>query len=181
MPVYHLTTPTSEDEESDESREPECLTGFVPRSGLALAQVTGDRTSKWLEDLLKFTIPLVPEQEKGKEIESERLNTIDVKRHRVFSTTVDVHPKKQAVVEKTIHRAPREGREEVPVSWLASEIFNTASQAAELKPKEDEIPSGKKPIEMRNVEGSESYDDIESLMGDYFEDLKERGSDCCED
>ena len=74
-----------------------------------------------------------------------------------------------------------EGREEAPSSWIASEIFNTASQAAEpkLQTPEKIIVEGK--IQDDCFEGCGAYDEIESLMGDYFEDLKERGSDSGDD
>ena len=178
MPVYHLTTPDSDDDnESDRSRD-----GFVALSTSALAKITGDRTSKWLEDVLKFTISQPPEQksEDWGQPGLERRNTIDVKRHRVFSTTMEVHPKKQSVVEEKVEvkRSGREGREDAPSSWIASEIFNMATEAEKPRP---EKPSGKIPVERDVIDDYGGYDDIESLMGDYFQDLKERGSDGGED
>lgn len=180
MPVYHLTTPDSDDE-SDDSRPR--VGGFVPLSASALAEVTGDRTSKWLEDVLKCTLSEPPEPgEKQKKVDLERKNTIDVKRHRVFSTTMEIHQKKPVLAERVETQRPgREGREEAPSSWIASEIFNTASQAAEPR-----LQTPEKIIEKWNItddrfENCDGYDEIESLMGDYFEDLKERGSDCGDD
>lgn len=182
MPVYHLTTPDSDDE-SDESREG--LGGFIPLSASALVQVTGDRTSKWLEDVLKCTISQSPVQiAENVDIGLEKRNTINVKRYRVFSTTVDIHQKKPTEPERVeTQRLGREAREEAPSSWIASEIFNTASQAAEprLQTSEKSVAVAKRQSAHGNVNNYGGYDEIESLMEDYFEDLKERGSDCRED
>jgi hypothetical protein len=180
MPVYHLTTPDSDDE-SDDSRTG--VGGFVPLSGSALAEVTGDRTSKWLEDVLKCTLSQSPEPvEKKMNVGLERKNTIDVKRHRVFSTTMEIHQKKPVVAERVESRRPgMEGRLETPSSWIASEIFNIASQAAEPKLQTPEKLIIKGKIHDDCFEACGTYDEIESLMGDYFEDLKERGSDSGDD
>lgn len=180
MPVYHLTTPDSDDE-SDDSRVG--VGGFVPLSASALTEVTGDRTSKWLEDVLKCTLSQPPEPvQKKMNVGLERKNTIDVKKHRVFSTTMDIHQKKPVVMGRVETRRPGvEGRDEAPSSWIASEIFNTASQAAEsqLQTPEKIIAEGK--IKNDCFEACGAYDEIDSLMGDYFEDLKERGSDSGDD
>jgi hypothetical protein len=108
---------------------------------------------------------------------------------------VDIHPRdvkpatpSQVKEDVTRTRVGRKGvGEEQSSSWIASEIFSIAqNQAAELAPgkKHDEwIPNlevdGVRTID--NVMTYEAYDDIESLMGDYFEDIKERGSDCGDD
>jgi hypothetical protein len=196
MPVYHLMTPDS-DTESDTS-DPKLLPpiDFIPSSSVLLADVTtreADRTSKWLEDIVKFTMS--PECDTKSQRSLERKNTINVKRHRVFSTSVDIHPRdvkpatpsqvKEDVIRTTVGR--KGVGDEQSSSWIASEIFGIAqNQAAELAPgkKYDErIPKlevdGTETID--NLMGYEGYDDIESLMGDYFEDIKERGSDCGDD
>jgi hypothetical protein len=196
MPIYHLTTPNS-DTESD-ATEPKLLPpiDFIPSSTTLLADVTTrevDRTSKWLEDIVKFT--MTPTEDTKSERSLERKNTINVKQHRVFSTSVVIHPRdsKSATppqIKEEIKRK-RKGREgvaeEQPSSWIASEIFIIAQNQAvgslagsksderQIKVAEDRI----KTVESESVYGA--YDDIESLMGDYFEDLKERGSDCGEE
>ena len=58
-------------------------------------------------------------------------------------------------------------------SCVASEFFSIAETRpveAKVQPKGDSI-----------IGTGDGYDDIESLMGDYFEDIKITGSDCGED
>jgi hypothetical protein len=196
MPVYHLMTPES-DTESDTS-EPKLLPpiDFVPSSSGLLANVTTreiDRTSKWLEDIVKFTMS--PQDDTKSDRSLERKNTINVKRHRVFSTSVDIQsrdvkPATPPTVKEDVKRA-KAGRtdlgDEQSSSWIASEIFSIAqNQAAELalgKKYDERIrkldEEGMKTAD--NVMAYDGYDDIESLIGDYFEDIKERGSDCGDD
>jgi hypothetical protein len=196
MSVYHLMTPDS-DTESDET-EPKLLPpiDFIPSSTSLLADVTTrevDRTSKWLEDIVKFT--MTPTEDTKSERSLERKNTINVKQHRVFSTSVVVHPRDAKSttppqIKEEVKRR-RKGRdavaEEQSSSWIASEIFSIAkNQAAgsRVGSKSDERKIKEPEDGIRMVESEmvhEAYDDIESLMGDYFEDLKERGSDCGEE
>jgi hypothetical protein len=196
MPVYHLTTPNS-DTESD-ATEQKLLPpmDFIPSSTSLLADVTTrevDRTSKWLEDIIKYT--MTPTEDTKSERSLERKNTINVKQHRVFSTSVVIHPRDvksatppQIKEEVKPRRTGREGvGEEQSSSWIASEIFSIAQNQAAgsmvgMNSDERKITVAEDGI--RTVESEmvyEAYDEIESLMGDYFEDLKERGSDCGEE
>jgi len=111
----------------------------------------------------------------------ERRNTIDIRRHRVFSTRVEVRPREKSIErkeERKVCAGGRDGVEDQPTSWIASEILSTANiQALGQFP---EIVSGgnlaemSNPEEMGNVimdECDEEYHDIESLIGGYFEDI----------
>ena len=124
-----------------------------------------------------------------------------MKRHRVFSTSVSVQPreiKRKSVAGKKNRRrrSKRDGGEDMGEdvsSWIASEIFSIAkTQAAEMdlvrvKPGTEgidkaEIEKGEVVVEVVEMEvGVGDYDEIESLMGEYFEDVKVVGSDCGND
>jgi hypothetical protein len=185
MPVYLITTPESETDAASSNSEGSHLSPlkFRPSSTDALANVAGKRdrvseTDRWVQELLKLT--LTPESQKSKS-SLERKNTVDVKRHRVFSTRVGVQPRdvrRTLSTRKEKRRSKKCGREdtgEEVSSWIASEIFSIAkTQAAEV-----DVPIKK--VEgsgMTGFELAEDYQDIESLMGEYFEDVKVEGSDC---
>jgi hypothetical protein len=174
MPVYHLTTPDSDSESSGQQLD------FIPSSSLALAAVV-DRvnvTDKWLDDVVKYTLPVEPET-------PQRRNTLNVKRHRVFRTSLDSHPRETRPVtskgEENV--SSDEHAVEEPSSWIATEIFDIArAQASEMKVAESTVVNLNGPtVNNKEVGRDNGYDDIESLIGDYFEDIKVSGSDCGED
>lgn len=191
MPAYLMTTPDtdSENEEGEQRRE-----SFVPSSAGALASVTADRTSeteKWVADVVRFT--LFAESRTPR-----KTNTVDTKRHRVYSTTVDVQPRDtrsspssreptppvQEEMETQTLQASDEKTNDFPreeiSSWLGSEIFSIAKVQA----KEPELPSKllEDVVDVIDLSSSleaenEKYDELESLIDEYFEDVKVPGSD----
>jgi hypothetical protein len=174
MPVYHLTTPDSDSESSGPQVD------FISSSSLALAAVV-DRdsvTDKWLDDVVKFTLPMEPEI-------PQRRNTLNVKRHRVFRTSLDSHSRETRPVtakgEENV--LCDENAVEEPSSWIAAEIFDIArAHASEMKVAESTVARLNGPtVNSKEVGRDNGYDDIESLIGDYFEDIKVAGSDCGED
>jgi hypothetical protein len=180
MSVYHLTTP---DTDSEASEHP--YVDFIPSSSMTLLAAAGDRSSvtdKWLDDVLKYTLAA---ETNG----PEQRNTLNVRRHRVFSTSVESHPREVRPViarNKEGSGEPREdGVAEEPSSWIAAEIFGIAkAQASEEKgPVYQNESDGRTVIQHEKVDSmrDDGYDDIESLFGDYFEDIKVAGSDCDED
>jgi hypothetical protein len=181
MPVYHMTTPDSESEYSDTPLE-----NYVPASGLSLAAVV-NRTSvtdKWLDDVVKYTL--------AGEI-PERTKRLNVRRHRVFRTSVESHSrtsldsqirahgdsqsKDQSPTTKDIKK-DEEGVED-PSSWIAAEIFGIAK--AQASAEDITKPRYKNSDEIQSIGQDERYDDIESLIDDYFDDVKIAGSDSDDD
>jgi hypothetical protein len=182
MPAYHMTTPDTDSENSSSNGKHSSPVSFVPSSGKALSAITDmQRTDQWVDEVVKYT--LFAEESSPSPL--QRKNTIDVKRHRVFSTTVDVQPRRSPSVKS--NSAPKlklpemdSFREEVS-SWIASEIFDIAKAQAE---ESENITN----IKAESLEGCDNrdegkldivdtYDDVESLMGEYFEDIKVAGSD----
>ena len=205
MPVYHLTTPDSDSEGTSapvEAKELLPAIDYVPTSAQPLHEITIDRvshTDKWLEEIVKLTLTPEPKSEITTAPDQPR-NTIDIKRHRVFSTRVEVRPRdklsppKEDKLKKVRCRDGQGDQQDRPTSWIASELFSIANiTAASLKldvecpPKEERGSEAKKAEceEVVNVQvdglRDEDYREIESLIGDYFEDVKIVGSDCSED
>jgi hypothetical protein len=192
MPVYHLTTPTSDSEYSTPEFNP-----YTPTSAAPLAVVQrGSVTDKWLDDVVKYTLAMetperTPERrnmnvEANKTVERnmnvERKNTLDIRRHRVFRTSLESHSREEVREMRSITPVVvmKEKYVEEPLSWIATEIFDSATLAAEemkLKASVKQATPGKEQ-EMQAVEvADDQYDDIESLIGDYLEDIKVAGSD----
>jgi len=192
MPAYLMTTPDtdSENEEGEQRRK-----SFVPSSAGALASVTADTTTeteKWVADVVRFT--LFAEQSRT----PRKTNTVDTKRHRVYSTTVDVQPRdirsspssreatppvQEEMETQTLQASDEKtndlSREEIS-SWLGSEIFSIAKVQA----KEPELPSKllEDVVDLMDLSSSleaenEKYDELESLIDEYFEDVTVPGSD----
>ena len=193
MPAYTLTT-------SDTDSETSSISGnkllppidFVSSSTRRLATVTGDfdrtnETNKWLEMLVNPTLSDDQESVRPQKLILERKNTIDVKRHRVFSTSVEVQLRDVRRTPTSSPETPKRNARQAIVgdeisSWIASEIFNIAkAQAAESELQPTKSDEEKKEVLDNETLGDDGYDDIESLMGDYFEDIKVTGSDCGED
>ena len=179
-----MTTASSDsDSESSDSENPLTPVTLVPSSS-ALADITNEtfdrssETDKWLETMVQFTLKDSPDG-------LERKNTIDIKRHRVFSTTVDVHPRDlQRTSSKTDKKSTEKRREvsqEEISSWIASEIYTIAkTQAEESERRLSKQPENvEKDDEMERAD--DNYDEIENLIGEYFEDLKVSGSNYGED
>ena len=111
----------------------------------------------------------------------ERRNTVDIRRHRVFSTRVEVRPREKSIErkeERKVCAGGRDGVEDQPTSWIASEILSIAIIQA-LGQSREIVPGGNlaqmsNPEKMGDViidECDEEYQDIESLIGGYFEDI----------
>jgi hypothetical protein len=193
MPIYHLTTPDSDSEPSSTDAQ-NLLPPIDLSSSTKLQNVTSDRmgqTDKWLEDMVRLTVTRTEVVKPP----LERKNTIDIKRHRIFSTTVEIRPRgpgpsamaKEERKEKRKSLGVRDILEDPRTSWIASEIFTIANIQAmvqggsimDQKGNKDEIQD-KMEVLMEECSDDE-YKEIESLIGDYFEDVKINGSDCSED
>lgn len=195
MPAHHLTVPdTDSDGEASTSCDKHLPPGELITSstglldGFTASLERTNETDKWLEEVIKYTLPYV---ENTKNVQSfERKNTVDMKRHQVFSTSVDVQPREfrrapsSSGGSETPKQVAREcaGAQEVS-SWIASEIFCIAkTHATEPAPPRANVEEKE---EWASVESemttNNGYGDIESLMGDYFEDIKVTGSDCGKD
>ena len=187
MPVFHLTTPNSDSDTSSTNPEEMLLPSadIIPRSSRVLASVTEhpDRTDKWLETVVKYTLENEKKNEPDVELKYsvEKKNTIDVKRHRVYSTRLDVQPKRQPS-SPNVEEKPKGQRRDLSgsgelSSWIASEIFNIAkTQATEVKNLHKKMKKDleKDKEDVSNVEkdilGIE-YDEVESIIGEYFDDI----------
>jgi hypothetical protein len=179
MPVYHLTTPTSDSEYSTPEFNP-----YTPSSAAPLAVVQrASVTDKWLDDVVKYTLAMETPERRNMNVEAnksverntsvERKNTLDIRRHRVFRTSLESHSREEVREMRSITPVVvmKEKYVEEPLSWIATEIFDSATLAAEeMKLKES--------VKQQAVEvADDQYDDIESLIGDYLEDIKVAGSD----
>lgn len=192
MPAYTLTTSDTDSETSSISENKLLLPRDFISSSPRLATVTEDfdrtnETDKWLQMLVNPTFSDDQESVKPQKMTLERKNTIDVRRYRVYSTSVGVQPRDirrtPTSSSETLKRNARQGIvcDEIS-SWIASEIFNIAkAQAAESDLQPTKSDEEKKELLENETLGDDGYDDIASLMGDYFEDIKITGSDCGED
>ena len=192
MPVYHLATPDSDSEPSS-TQDHQLLPPIDFTSTPELQEITLDKqgeTDKWLEEIVRLTLPKT-QCEEVNNAPVENRNTVDIKRHRMFSTRVEVRPRGQSIsqkeeVEKEKRRSGgRSLMEDPPTSWIASEIFTIANIQAMIQEgtSKKKVEKTEEKAEVMSFEGcdDEEYREIESLIGDYFEDVKISGSDCSED
>ena len=187
-PIYCLTAPDYEtDTVSSKSREqllpPE---EFIPDSANAPGRVTGEhdsaaQTDEWVQELSK--VSLIPESTKSKP-SLETRNTVDVKRFRVFSTSVSVQArefKRKSAFQEKKKRASKTASRDLlgeEASWIASEIFSIAKTRSEEVDGPGQIWNDFYTGGLEDVAIEVDYDEIESLMGEYFQDVKGMGSDC---
>jgi hypothetical protein len=137
-------------------------------------------TDRWVAELVKMTLERKEGTGMAEKAGKGKSGAVDVKRHRMVSTKCAVGVRRRSVVPRprvrsSVARAGDAVQDPIS-SWIASEIFTIAAmQALESTEADAKAEDGDTCVEG----GSDvAYEDIESLIGDYLEDVKVTGSDC---